>query len=371
MHRVDSATARPASSGCGSAVPSACRTRASADVLRPARHSAVVRGAVECLGRSFQRRVDVSESGSERVEGRAAPARIAVIGMGRLGGGELRLQVPTPTCSSSADPNPGEDETKAVRWPQTIPRGGPLEILERPATTRDRRHRLRRKARRTGPRSPPTPRTTSSGPRRGRCRRFAHTRSRATRISESSSCTWRIASATPKVASPLTLSKRSVESRLVSMPSGCHAEQIRRSTAKLPAGDWPTSSGPSNCCSRSTDTATSRCTTRRRCSRSTQQVGGTARRRRRRASRTRGSPRPRHATAWSWCAANPTPGPGKQLRRIAFAAGWPEGSGGRVPRPLPPGHPPRESHCAQGSSALMRACRFDESWWGLMRVGGA
>ncbi|WP_197501414.1 MULTISPECIES: bifunctional [glutamine synthetase] adenylyltransferase/[glutamine synthetase]-adenylyl-L-tyrosine phosphorylase [Gordonia] len=56
---------------------------------------------------------------SERVEGRAAPARIAVIGMGRLGGGELGY-------GSDADvlfvcqPNPGEDETKAVRWAQTI-----------------------------------------------------------------------------------------------------------------------------------------------------------------------------------------------------------------------------------------------------------
>ncbi|GAA1482821.1 bifunctional [glutamine synthetase] adenylyltransferase/[glutamine synthetase]-adenylyl-L-tyrosine phosphorylase [Gordonia sinesedis] len=56
---------------------------------------------------------------SVRDTGTPAPARIAVIGMGRLGGGELGY-------GSDADvlfvcqPNPGADEAAAVRWSQTI-----------------------------------------------------------------------------------------------------------------------------------------------------------------------------------------------------------------------------------------------------------
>ncbi|MEE3852380.1 bifunctional [glutamine synthetase] adenylyltransferase/[glutamine synthetase]-adenylyl-L-tyrosine phosphorylase [Gordonia sp. LSe1-13] len=56
---------------------------------------------------------------SERDRGEAAPARIAVIGMGRLGGGELGY-------GSDADvlfvcePEPDADEALAVRWSQTI-----------------------------------------------------------------------------------------------------------------------------------------------------------------------------------------------------------------------------------------------------------
>ncbi|GAB88114.1 glutamate-ammonia-ligase adenylyltransferase [Gordonia rhizosphera NBRC 16068] len=56
---------------------------------------------------------------SERESGESAPARIAVIGMGRLGGGELGY-------GSDADvlfvcqPNEGFDEVPAVRWAQTI-----------------------------------------------------------------------------------------------------------------------------------------------------------------------------------------------------------------------------------------------------------
>lgn len=56
---------------------------------------------------------------SERERGEPAPARIAVIGMGRLGGGELGY-------GSDADvlfvcqPDPDADEAKAVRWSQTI-----------------------------------------------------------------------------------------------------------------------------------------------------------------------------------------------------------------------------------------------------------
>ncbi|MCH5644469.1 bifunctional [glutamine synthetase] adenylyltransferase/[glutamine synthetase]-adenylyl-L-tyrosine phosphorylase [Gordonia sp. ABSL49_1] len=56
---------------------------------------------------------------SEKQRGEPAPARIAVIGMGRLGGGELGY-------GSDADvlfvcqPNPGADEAAAVRWSQTI-----------------------------------------------------------------------------------------------------------------------------------------------------------------------------------------------------------------------------------------------------------
>ncbi|MGV9710277.1 bifunctional [glutamine synthetase] adenylyltransferase/[glutamine synthetase]-adenylyl-L-tyrosine phosphorylase [Gordonia sp. NPDC003424] len=59
----------------------------------------------------------IAESESER--GERAPARIAVIGMGRLGGGELGY-------GSDADvlfvcqPEHGADETVAVRWAQTI-----------------------------------------------------------------------------------------------------------------------------------------------------------------------------------------------------------------------------------------------------------
>ncbi|MFT4043471.1 MAG: bifunctional [glutamine synthetase] adenylyltransferase/[glutamine synthetase]-adenylyl-L-tyrosine phosphorylase [Gordonia sp. (in: high G+C Gram-positive bacteria)] len=56
---------------------------------------------------------------SERSDGQPAPARIAVIGMGRLGGAELGY-------GSDADvlfvcePNADADEAKAVRWSQTI-----------------------------------------------------------------------------------------------------------------------------------------------------------------------------------------------------------------------------------------------------------
>ncbi|NDZ95535.1 bifunctional [glutamine synthetase] adenylyltransferase/[glutamine synthetase]-adenylyl-L-tyrosine phosphorylase [Streptomyces sp. SID6673] len=56
---------------------------------------------------------------SERERGAPAPARIAVIGMGRLGGGELGY-------GSDADvlfvcePEPDVDEASAVRWSQTI-----------------------------------------------------------------------------------------------------------------------------------------------------------------------------------------------------------------------------------------------------------
>ncbi|AZZ81727.1 bifunctional glutamine-synthetase adenylyltransferase/deadenyltransferase [Gordonia alkanivorans] len=56
---------------------------------------------------------------SERDRGKPAPARIAVIGMGRLGGGELGY-------GSDADvlfvcqPNRDADESEAVRWSQTI-----------------------------------------------------------------------------------------------------------------------------------------------------------------------------------------------------------------------------------------------------------
>ncbi len=55
----------------------------------------------------------------ERERGEPAPARIAVIGMGRLGGGELGY-------GSDADvlfvcqPNPDADEAQAVRWSQTV-----------------------------------------------------------------------------------------------------------------------------------------------------------------------------------------------------------------------------------------------------------
>ncbi|MFW0787450.1 bifunctional [glutamine synthetase] adenylyltransferase/[glutamine synthetase]-adenylyl-L-tyrosine phosphorylase [Gordonia sp. CPCC 206044] len=58
-------------------------------------------------------------AGSERERGAPAPARISVIGMGRLGGGELGY-------GSDADvlfvcqPNEGTDEVPAVRWAQTI-----------------------------------------------------------------------------------------------------------------------------------------------------------------------------------------------------------------------------------------------------------
>ena len=57
--------------------------------------------------------------GSERERGEPAPARIAVIGMGRLGGGELGY-------GSDADvlfvcqPVPGAKEVEAVKWSQTI-----------------------------------------------------------------------------------------------------------------------------------------------------------------------------------------------------------------------------------------------------------
>ena len=56
---------------------------------------------------------------SERERGEPAPARIAVIGMGRLGGGELGY------CSDAdvlfvCQPDPDADEAKAVRWSQTI-----------------------------------------------------------------------------------------------------------------------------------------------------------------------------------------------------------------------------------------------------------
>ena len=54
-------------------------------------------------------------SAKEQETGRPAPARFAVIGMGRLGGAELGYGSDADVLFV-CDPNEGEDESKAVRW---------------------------------------------------------------------------------------------------------------------------------------------------------------------------------------------------------------------------------------------------------------
>jgi len=51
--------------------------------------------------------------------GTEAPARIAVIGMGRLGGGELGYGSDADVLFV-CDPNDGEDESEALKWSQTV-----------------------------------------------------------------------------------------------------------------------------------------------------------------------------------------------------------------------------------------------------------
>jgi len=90
---------------------------ASADLLGMLPVTEVCRALTSVWVAVLQAALDVVIRANTRDD--AAPARIAVIGMGRLGGGELGY-------GSDADvmfvcePNPGSDESAAVRWSVTI-----------------------------------------------------------------------------------------------------------------------------------------------------------------------------------------------------------------------------------------------------------
>ncbi|WLP90326.1 MULTISPECIES: bifunctional [glutamine synthetase] adenylyltransferase/[glutamine synthetase]-adenylyl-L-tyrosine phosphorylase [Gordonia] len=92
---------------------------ASADVLGMMDVSTVCRALSNVWAAVLNASLTVAIKISETERGSAAPARIAVIGMGRLGGLELGY-------GSDADvlfvcqPKPGVDETDAVKWSQTI-----------------------------------------------------------------------------------------------------------------------------------------------------------------------------------------------------------------------------------------------------------
>lgn len=92
---------------------------ASADVLGMLDVPAVCHALSSVWAAVLNAALTVAINDSVRDTGTPAPARIAVIGMGRLGGGELGY-------GSDADvlfvcqPNPGADEAEAVRWSQTI-----------------------------------------------------------------------------------------------------------------------------------------------------------------------------------------------------------------------------------------------------------
>ena len=92
---------------------------ASADVLGLMDVPQVCRALSSVWAAVLNAALTVVINASEAERGEPAPARIAVIGMGRLGGGELGY-------GSDADvlfvcqPNPDVDEAAAVRWSQTI-----------------------------------------------------------------------------------------------------------------------------------------------------------------------------------------------------------------------------------------------------------
>src|SRR6478609_7758580 len=137
-----------------------------------------------------------------------APARIAVIGMGRLGGGELGYGSDADVMFV-CDPNPGFDESGAVRWSITVAEQV-RSLLGTPSA------------------DPPLEVDAGLRPE-GR--------------------------------------RRSAESRLASTRSGCPAEQTPTRTPNSAVADWPTSSGRFSCCNSGMGTRFRRCTTPRLCMR--------------------------------------------------------------------------------------------------------
>lgn len=281
---------------------------ASADVLGLMDVPQVCRALSSVWAAVLNAALTVVINASEAERGEPAPARIAVIGMGRLGGGELGY-------GSDADvlfvcqPNPDVDEAAAVRWSQTIAEnvrtmlGSPSDDPPLEVDTGLRPEGRNGKVVRT---LTAYAAYYDQWAQRGRYRRCcAPIRWPATRTWVSTSCTWPTASAIRRAGCPPKPSRRSAGSRPAWTPSGYHVARTRPRTPNSAAADSPTSSGRCSCCSCATPTGTGRCTTRPRWSRWMRSVlPSCSARTMSRCSRTRGSPRPRPATLWSWSVAN-------------------------------------------------------------------
>lgn len=226
------------------------------DVVRVGRALTDIAVATLQAGLDVALRAHVDETGTD------VPVDFAIIGMGRLGGSEMGY-------GSDADvlfvhrPRDGADEGKAATAANAIAatlRRLLGEPAPDPAFEIDADLRPEGKKGAWSAASTRSASTTSAGSTSGRSRRccgpcrWPATRTSAARSSRSSTrC------ATPTAGSRPSRLPRSGGSRRAWSGSGCPAAPTRPRTPSWAAAGWPTSSGPSRCCSCSTARRTPTC----------------------------------------------------------------------------------------------------------------